>query len=64
MLVYLMRHGKAERSATWDEGRELTVEGVLQNRSVIKKLFSRSPIIDKGFVSPFERAKQTAADFH
>ena len=59
-----MRHGKADRSAISDEGRELTSEGVAQNRAVVKKLFSQSPIIDKGFVSPFERAKQTAVDFH
>ena len=63
MLVYLMRHGLADRRAASDEGRELTREGLAQNRAVVKKFFLQTPLIDKGFVSPYERAKQTAADF-
>lgn len=58
-----MRHGIADRRAASDEGRELTREGLAQNRAVVKKLFLQTPLIDKGFVSPYERAKQTAADF-
>ena len=63
MLVYLVRHGIADRKAISDPERELTPEGIAQNRSVVKKFFRQSPLLDKGFVSPFERAKQTAADF-
>lgn len=63
MLVYLLRHGIADRRASTDQERELTPEGIAQNRAVMKKFFLQSPQIDKGFVSPFTRAKQTADDF-
>ncbi|NKB31858.1 MAG: phosphohistidine phosphatase SixA [Pseudomonadales bacterium] len=63
MLVYLVRHGIADRRASSDAERELTPEGIAQNRAVVKKFFLQSPLLDKGFVSPYERAKQTAADF-
>lgn len=63
MLVYLVRHGIADRRASSDQERELTPEGIAQNRAVVKKFYLQSPLLDKGFVSPYERAKQTAADF-
>ena len=63
MLVYLVRHGIADQRAIADQERELTSEGVAQNRSVVKKFYLQSPLLDKGFVSPFERAKQTATEF-
>ena len=63
MLVYLVRHGIADQRAIADQESELTSEGVAQNRSVVKKFYLQSPLLDKGFVSPFERAKQTATEF-
>ncbi|MDD9896751.1 MAG: phosphohistidine phosphatase SixA, partial [Gammaproteobacteria bacterium] len=56
-------HGIAARMANSDPERELTPEGIAQSRSVAKKFFLQSPQLDKGFVSPYERAKQTAAEF-
>lgn len=63
MLIYLVRHGIADRRVISDPERELTPFGVAQNRRVVKKLFLQSPALTKGVVSPFERARQTAADF-
>ena len=62
MLVYLVRHGIADRRASTDQERGLASEGIAQNQSVVKKFYLQSPLIEKGFVSPFERAKQTAID--
>ena len=39
MLVYLVRHGIADQRAIADQERELTSEGVAQNRSVVKKFY-------------------------
>ena len=61
MLVYLLRHGIAESNAETDEARELTREGVLQTRSVAEKFKRHSPDLDKAIVSPYRRARQTAA---
>jgi len=63
MLIYLVRHGIADRRALSDPERELTPVGVAQNRCVVEKLFLQSPALTKGVVSPYERARQTAADF-
>lgn len=63
MVVYLVRHGIADRRASSDPERELTPEGIAQSRSVVKKFFLQSPQLDKGFVSPYERAIQTASEF-
>lgn len=63
MLVYLMRHGEAEPKAAKDEARQLTRAGVLASRDVATRFLSRAPIVDKAFVSPLERARQTAAAF-
>jgi len=63
MLVFLVRHGIADQGSRTDQERRITPEGIAQNRSVINKFCLRSPLLEKGFVSPFERAKQTAIDF-
>lgn len=61
MLVYLLRHGIAESNAETDEARELTGEGILQTQSVAEKFKRYSPDLDKAIVSPYRRARQTAA---
>ena len=37
MLVYLVRHGIADRRASTDQECELASEGIAQNPSVVKK---------------------------
>lgn len=61
MLIYLMRHGEAENQALSDAARELTRQGVMDNRAVIEKLNVYTPMIDKAIMSPYQRARQTGA---
>ena len=63
MLLYLVRHGNADRRAASDPERELTPHGIAQNRAAVKKFFLQSPDLTKGIMSPYERARQTAAEF-
>ncbi|MDP6414976.1 MAG: hypothetical protein QGG54_08125, partial [Gammaproteobacteria bacterium] len=55
--------GIADRRALSDPERELTPAGVAENRCVVKKFFLQSPVLTKCVVSPYARARQTAADF-
>lgn len=61
MIVYLMRHGAAEAQATSDAARELTRQGVMDNRAVLAKLKMYSPPLDRAFTSPYQRARQTSS---
>ena len=63
MLAFLIRHGIAGQGSRPDQERELDPEGIVQNRSVINKFCLQSSLLEKGFVSPFEREKQSAIDF-
>lgn len=62
MLIYLLRHGIAEEKAASDSARELTHEGAMQTRSMADKFKTHSPIIEKAIMSPYQRARQTAAE--
>jgi phosphohistidine phosphatase len=61
MMIYLMRHGEAERQALSDPARELTRTGVMDNRSVIAKLNQHAPEINRAITSPYQRARQTCS---
>jgi len=61
MIIYLLRHGLAEETAASDAARELTPDGIKQNRSMVAKFKEHSPILDKAIMSPFQRARQTAS---
>lgn len=61
MIVYLFRHAEAEARAATDSERALTRQGVIAAREVANKFLARSPVIDRALMSPYERAKQTAA---
>lgn len=61
MKIFLVRHGNAEAQASSDRERQLTAGGVEQIRSLLAKLDSSS-LSGKGLVSPYLRARQTAAE--
>lgn len=61
MLIYLVRHGIAVDKAESDAARELTGEGLKQTRSLVEKWRMHSPMPDKALMSPYQRARQTAA---
>jgi phosphohistidine phosphatase len=61
MLIYLVRHGIAVDKAESDAPRELTGEGLKQTRSLVEKWRMYSPMPDKALMSPYQRARQTAA---
>ncbi len=61
MLIYLVRHGAAVDKAENDAARELTREGIMQTRSLVEKWKPHAPAPDKALMSPFQRARQTAA---
>lgn len=61
MLVYLLRHGKAQATAESDAARELTREGLVETRSVVEKFETYTPTLDVALISPYQRARQTAA---
>ena len=63
MLLYLVRHGMAEARAATDAERELTAEGIAGNQAVVNEFTRRSPALERGLVSPYVRARQTAAQF-
>lgn len=60
MLIYLLRHGIAETKGISDAARELSREGIIQTRSMAEKLKLYEPQVDKAFMSPLQRARQTA----
>ncbi len=61
MLIFLLRHGRAEANAESDKARKLTQDGMLRNESVIQQFKLRSPTVDRMLTSPYLRAQQTAA---
>ena len=61
MLIFLLRHGRAEAKAASDQTRALTQDGILRNESVIEQFKLRSPTVDRMLTSPYLRAKQTAS---
>lgn len=60
MLVYLLRHALAEDSAATDSARDLTAQGLAQDRSITEKFRPYSPAMDRVLCSPYSRARQTA----
>lgn len=62
MLISLLRHGAAEQKKDGpDEDRQLTRAGILETRAVIGKLKMYAPAFDLIWVSPYQRARQTAS---
>ena len=61
MIIYLMRHGEAEKQASSDAARELTRQGLMDNQAVIAKLNQHTPMIDLAIMSPYQRARQTSS---
>lgn len=60
MLIYLMRHGEAAQQAQSDQTRELTRQGIVDNRSVCEKFAQQAPMINRALMSPYQRTRQTA----
>lgn len=61
MLIYLLRHGIAEQRGLSDAARVLSREGLTQTRSMAEKFKLYEPRVDRAFMSPLQRAQQTAA---
>jgi phosphohistidine phosphatase len=59
--VYLMRHGEAAWTSP-DSERALTVRGRDQTQQVLASLGSRVQRLQKVLASPYQRARQTAAE--
>lgn len=61
MLIYLVRHGKAEQKALRDQDRELTREGLMETRAMVAKFRLQATSMDMAVMSPYQRARQTAS---
>lgn len=59
MKLYIMRHGQAQLSASSDQARELTPQGIEETSLMAKWLAGNESTFDVSFVSPYIRAKQT-----
>jgi len=57
--VYLVRHGKAEKSAASDAARRLTPEGRERCAALVRAL-ARKLEVSRILTSPLERARETA----
>ncbi len=61
MKLLLMRHGEAEPNAQTDSDRSLTPYGREQVLVVVRRLSDIHLPVEKSMVSPYLRARQTAA---
>jgi len=61
MKLLLMRHGEAEPNAQTDSDRSLTLYGRGQVSAVARRLSDMDLQVDESLVSPYLRARQTAA---
>jgi phosphohistidine phosphatase len=61
MKLLLMRHGDAEPNAKTDSDRSLTPFGREQVSAVARRLLDLDVQVEKSMVSPYLRARQTAA---
>ena len=61
MKVYIMRHGKAEYSASSDSVRKLTAEGKAECFAVAQHFHDNSISFDLALVSPYLRAQESFA---
>lgn len=60
MQIFVMRHGQAKTIAVSDETRALTQHGIEEAKLMGQWLSKHFALIDCVFVSPYERAQQTA----
>lgn len=60
MLVYLLRSGIAEDDFSGDEDRDLTHDGIMQSRAMVRKFRVYAPLMDLALISPYQSAKQTS----
>jgi len=60
--LYLFRHGEAEPAVTGDPERHLTAAGSRRNRATGELFAARGARIEQALVSPYVRARETAAD--
>ena len=60
MLVYLLRSGIAEDDFSGDEDRDLTHDGIMQSRAIVRKFRVYAPLMDLALISPYQSAKQTS----
>ena len=63
MQLYLLRHGEAEARASSDAERRLTSRGIEDLRSVARQCAAAGLVFDRCLVSPYLRARQSAAEF-
>ncbi len=61
MILLLMRHGEAEPHARTDSDRPLTLCGRGQVSAVARRLSEMDLQVEESMVSPYLRARQTAA---
>ncbi len=64
VILYLFRHGAAEPWGVSDSARQLTAQGHQQNLATATRWLVQQPEIDRALVSPYVRARQTAADIN
>lgn len=60
MLIYLLCSGVADGSTGSVQEQELTHDGVLQSRSMVRKFRAYAPVMDMALISPYQSAKQTS----
>ena len=63
MYIHILRHGEAEARSFGDSTRKLTSRGQQEVENVGHQFADRKITLDRVFVSPFTRARQTAAHF-
>ena len=61
MKLFILRHGEAERLNSTDRQRQLTDYGREQVRAVVTRNLDDLKFVDSIWVSPYVRARQTAA---
>lgn len=62
MKLYLFRHGEAEAAVAGDAERRLTEAGSRRNRATAALFTQRGATVELALVSPYVRARETAAD--
>jgi phosphohistidine phosphatase SixA len=60
VLIYLLCSGIADGSTGGVQEQNLTHDGVMQCRSMVRKFRVYAPVMDVALISPYKTAKQTS----
>ena len=60
MLIYLLHSGIVDDSGGSPQDRELSHDGVMQSRAMVRKFRVYAPQVDMALISPYLSAKQTS----